>query len=32
MAEERLSFQTEASRLLHLVVNSLYSDKQVFLR
>ena len=32
MSEERLSFQTEASRLLHLVVNSLYAEKQIFLR
>ena len=32
MSEERLSFQTEASKLLHLVVNSLYSEKQIFLR
>ena len=32
MAEERLSFQAEVSRLLHIVANSLYSEKEVFLR
>ena len=32
MAEEKLSFQAEVSRLLHIVANSLYSEKQVFLR
>ena len=32
MAEEKLSFQTEVSRLLHIVANSLYSEKQIFLR
>ncbi len=32
MAEETLSFQAEVSRLLHIVANSLYSEKEVFLR
>ena len=32
MAEEKLSFQTEVSKLLHIVANSLYSEKQIFLR
>ena len=32
MAEETLSFQTEVSRLLQIVANSLYSDKRIFLR
>ncbi len=32
MAEEKLAFQTEVSRLLHIVANSLYSEKQIFLR
>ena len=32
MAEEKLSFQAEVSRLLQIVVNSLYSEKQIFLR
>ena len=32
MAEETLSFQTEVSRLLHIVANSLYSEKRIFLR
>ena len=32
MAEERLSFQTEVGRILHIVANSLYSEKQIFLR
>ena len=32
MAEEKLSFQAEVSRLLQIVANSLYSDKQIFLR
>ncbi len=32
MAEERLSFQTEVGKILHIVANSLYSDKQIFLR
>ena len=32
MSEERLAFQAEVSRLLKLMVNSVYSDKEVFLR
>ena len=32
MAEEKLTFQTEVSRLLHIVANSLYKEKQIFLR
>ncbi len=32
MSEETLSFQTEAAQLLRLMVNSVYSDKEVFLR
>ena len=32
MAEETLSFQTEVSRLLQIVANSLYSEKRIFLR
>ncbi len=32
MAEEKLSFQTEVSRLLHIVANALYSEKRIFLR
>ncbi|MBM3487632.1 MAG: molecular chaperone HtpG [Alphaproteobacteria bacterium] len=32
MSEERLSFQTEVGRLLHIVANSLYSERQIFLR
>ncbi|MFP6727318.1 MAG: molecular chaperone HtpG, partial [Alphaproteobacteria bacterium] len=32
MSEETLSFQTEAAQLLKLMVNSVYSDKEVFLR
>ncbi len=32
MAEETLEFQTEVSRLLHIVANSLYSEKRIFLR
>ncbi len=32
MAEETLSFQTEVSRLLRIVANSLYSEKRIFLR
>ena len=32
MAEEKLSFQTEVSRLLRIVANSLYSEKRIFLR
>ena len=30
--EEKHSFQAEVSKLLHIVANSLYSDKEVFLR
>ncbi len=30
--EERLSFQAEVSRLLDIVANSLYSNKEIFLR
>ncbi len=32
MAVEKLGFQAEVSRLLQIVANSLYSEKQVFLR
>ena len=32
MSEEKLEFQAEVSRLLHLMVNAVYSDKEVFLR
>jgi len=32
MTEQKLSFQAEVSRLLHLMVNSVYSDREVFLR
>ena len=32
MAEETLSFRTEVGKILHIVANALYSDKQVFLR
>ncbi len=31
-APETHSFQAEVSRVLHLVVNSLYSNKEIFLR
>ena len=30
--EEKLNFQAEVSRLLHIVANSLYSNKEIFLR
>jgi molecular chaperone HtpG len=30
--QQTLSFQTEVQRLLHLMVHSLYSNKEVFLR
>jgi molecular chaperone HtpG len=32
MAEEKLKFQAEVARLLHIVANALYSEKQIFLR
>ena len=32
MSEEKLAFQAEVSRLLQLMVHSVYSDKEVFLR
>ncbi len=32
MTEERMAFQTEVSKLLDIVVHSLYSKKEVFLR
>jgi molecular chaperone HtpG len=32
MVEERLDFQAEVSKLLHIVANSLYSEKEIFLR
>jgi molecular chaperone HtpG len=32
MAEEKLSFQAEVSKLLDIVVHSLYSNKEIFLR
>lgn len=32
MAEEKLRFETEVSRLLQIVANSLYSQKEIFLR
>jgi len=32
MPEEKLSFQAEVSRLLDIVANSLYSNKEIFLR
>src|ERR1700735_4470402 len=31
-ADEKLPFQAEVSRLLDIVANALYSDKEVFLR
>ena len=31
-AEQTLKFETEVSRLLDLVINSLYSHKEIFLR
>ena len=30
--EEKLSFQAEVKQLLHIVVHSLYSNKEIFLR
>ncbi len=32
VSEEKFSFQAEVSKLLHIVANSLYSEKEVFLR
>ncbi len=32
MAEEKLHFQAEVSKLLEIVVHSLYSNKEIFLR
>ena len=32
MSEEKLSFQAEVSRLLSLMVNAVYSDKEIFVR
>ena len=32
MAEETLSFETEVGKILKIVANSLYSEKQIFLR
>ena len=32
MAEKKMRFETEVSRLLHIVANSLYSQKEIFLR
>ncbi|MFQ6016837.1 MAG: molecular chaperone HtpG [Kiloniellaceae bacterium] len=32
MSEEKLSFQAEVSRLLEIVANSLYANKEIFLR
>tara|TARA_B100001121_G_scaffold224659_1_gene197838 strand:+ start:45224 stop:47116 length:1893 start_codon:yes stop_codon:yes gene_type:complete len=32
ISEEKHNFQAEVSKLLHIVANSLYSDKEVFLR
>ena len=32
MAEEKLSFQAEVAKLLDIVVHSLYSNKEIFLR
>ncbi len=32
MTTETLGFQTEAKKLLHLMINSLYSNREVFLR
>ena len=32
MAEETLSFETEVGKILQIVANSLYSEKEIFLR
>jgi molecular chaperone HtpG len=32
MSQETLSFQTEVKQLLHLMIHSLYSNKEIFLR
>ncbi len=32
MSEQKLSFQAEVSRLLDIVANSLYANKEIFLR
>ena len=32
MTKETLNFETEVGKILQIVANSLYSDKQVFLR
>ena len=32
MSEETLSFETEVGRILQIVANSLYSNKEIFLR
>ena len=32
MTAETLSFQTEVGKILKIVANSLYSDRQIFLR
>ncbi|MDR3326214.1 MAG: molecular chaperone HtpG [Rhodospirillaceae bacterium] len=32
MAEEKLNFQAEVSKLLNIVIHSLYSNKEIFLR
>jgi len=32
MTEEKLTFQAEVSKLLHIVTHSLYSNKEIFLR
>ena len=32
MSEEKLRFQAEVGKVLDIVVNSLYSNKEIFLR